>query len=445
MKKAIALLLVLGATFGALLIGPLLGGEGHPLALGLALLLVGGYILGRLFARFELPQVSGYMVAGLLLGPYVLGLLPARQVADLNLVSEFALALIALAAGGELELRTLAQRRRTVGTLLVMRLLLVSGGITALLVAAAPFFPFLAALDPTRLWVAAVTVGVLSFATSPSTLMAVIAETRACGPFTAVALGTTVAIDVLVVLLFAATVSFGQVAVHPEAGLDLAVVARVGGQVAASFVLGGVLAAILHLYLRYVGKEIALVILAVGFFVARLTGPVSEELSHVLGSAVHLEPLLICLAAGFALRNFSPQGSHLVESLDRSALPIYVAFFALTGAALDLQTIADYWPLALFIVGIRFFWLQVSGMAAGRLSGDPPLFGRWYGPGLSAQAGVSLGLAEVLRSRFPEMGTTLAPICVAVIVINQLVGPILLKMAISRTKEGGRMWEERGE
>ncbi len=409
------------------------GSSYETLTLSLALLLIGGYGFGWLFRRFGLPKVSGYIVAGLFLGPYVLGLETHSQVKQLEFISHFALALISLAAGGELHLAALKKARGAIISLLVSRFVLVVGGVSGAIWLASPLFPFLSDLGGDRLLVAGLILGVLSFATSPSTLMAVLVETRAHGRFVSVVLGGTVVIDVLVVLLFAATLSFGAPLIDPLQSVNVLAVGLVVLEVALALGLGVLLALLLMGYLRLVGKELALVVLTVGFLVARLTPTFSELVSEFIGFEMHIEALLVCLSAGFVLRNFSTRGELLIDALNESALPVYVAFFSLTGAALDVATLRDFWVLALFVVVVRLFWLWASGVVAARVAGEPPAHGRWYGLSLSAQAGVSLGLAAMLKVRFPEMGNELGTLCIAIIVINQLVGPVLLKLGIVRT------------
>ena len=409
------------------------GSSYETLTLSLALLLIGGYGFAWLFRRFGLPKVSGYIVAGLFLGPYVLGLETHSQVKQLEFISHFALALISLAAGGELHLSALKNAKSAIVSLLLNRLVLVVGGVWGAIWLAAPLFPFLNGLEGNRLLVAGLILGVLSFATSPSTLMAVLVETRARGRFVSVALGATVVIDVIVVLLFAATLSFGAPLIDPLQRVNILAVGMVVLEVALALGLGGLLAVFLIGYLCFVGKELALVVLTVGFLVARLTPEFSELVSDLLGFEMHIEALLVCLSAGFVLRNFSARGELFIDALNESSLPVYVAFFSLTGAALDVATLRHFWVLALFVVVVRLFWLWGSGVIAARLAGEPSVHGRWYGLSLSAQAGVSLGLAAMLKVRFPEMGDELATLCIAIIVINQLVGPVLLKLGIVRT------------
>jgi Kef-type K+ transport system membrane component KefB len=146
--------------------------------------------------------------------------------------------------------------------------------------------------------------------------------------------------------------------------------------------------------------------------------------------------MLICLTAGFWVQNFTEGGGkELMEKIDRSSLPVYVIFFALTGAALDISALRDTWMLALVLVAARGLLIWVGGYLGARASGDPPSFRRMSGLSFITQAGVSLGLAGIVMRRFPDWGPALATTIVAVIAVNQVIGPVGLKVALKAVGE----------
>ncbi len=153
------------------------------------------------------------------------------------------------------------------------------------------------------------------------------------------------------------------------------------------------------------------------------------------GLEIHLEPLLICAAAGFTIQNWSHQGPRLLGAMDQVALPVYVVFFTMAGARLDLGALAASWGLAVALAGFRIVMIMLGTRLATSLAGDPAPFRRYCWLGFVTQAGLSLALISQIESRFPDWGPGLATTLVAVIAINQLIGPAAFKMALEKVGE----------
>ena len=152
----------------------------------------------------------------------------------------------------------------------------------------------------------------------------------------------------------------------------------------------------------------------------------------------HLHFLLIFIAAGFAVENASAKGDLLIQGLERSSLPIYVIFFTFSGVGLDLQSLRLLWPMALAFVLWRGFLLFTSTYLGASLAGEDPLTKRLSWTAFVAQAGISLGLAELVAVQFPHMGPQIRTFVLAVVGINQLVGPVLFGWALRRVGEDAR-------
>ncbi|HYS61153.1 MAG TPA: hypothetical protein VEM27_11215, partial [Gemmatimonadales bacterium] len=142
------------------------------------------------------------------------------------------------------------------------------------------------------------------------------------------------------------------------------------------------------------------------------------------------------LAAGFYLENFAPvEGERLRRELKRGSLPVYVAFFALTGAGLRVGVLADLWPWILLLVGLRLVGLRYGLLWAGRHSSVTPVLARHGWLGLISQAGMALGLAQLARRAFPEWGVSLETLIVAMIGVHEVAGPICFRTALVRAGE----------
>ena len=164
-------------------------------------------------------------------------------------------------------------------------------------------------------------------------------------------------------------------------------------------------------------------------------GPFGMRAPIYLSFEILLEPMLICLVAGFLTVNYSPYRTELMKVLHDIGPYIYVAFFTLTGATLQLDVLTRCWGIALALFGIRMAAIFVGSFSGGMLAGEPAKYNRIAWMSYITQAGVGLGLAKQVTVEFPEWGATFATIIIAVIVLNQIVGPPLFKWALFLTKE----------
>ena len=394
-------------------------------------ILVAAYVLADLLTRLKLPRITGYILAGMLFGPYVAGFLSDQVVRDLRLVDDLALTFIAFAAGGELRMAMLRQTRRSITANLLGLLLMVPLGVTGALFLLRDVFPFTAGRPAIEALAIIGLAAALAVARSPSSVIAIISETRARGRFTEMALGVTVALDVTAIFVFALAVSLAEVVLNPGKQLSLWFMAGLLGQVVASVACGLVLGKLVALYLHRVKAQVTFFTLAVAFLVTKVSAGLGQALEQYAGVQFHLEPMLICITAGFVVQNFSPEGDGFLQVIDRSSLPIYTIFFALSGASLQLGVLGDTWHWALALVGLRALFIYLGCLAGGRLGGDPARFYRVSGLAFLTQAGVSLGLVKVVINRFPEFGAQYATLMVAVITLNQIIGPVSFKQALS--------------
>ncbi len=410
-----------------------------PLALGV--LLIAAWCLGLAAEKLRLPRLTGYIVAGILVGPQLTGFVSAEQVSDLRLVDDLALTFIALVAGGELRFALLRGRlagiSAWIGGQTLITPLVVGGG----LLLAGPFIPG-APQSPAALFALALVISALSLARSPAATVVVIEESSARGPFTNTTLATTITLDTAVILLFASAVAIAEALVSPGGAFRLQLLGGLSVDLAISIALGIAIGFVVILAIRLFDIDLPVLLAAIAFLITQLSREISHIVAAELDVQMHLEPLLMGLTAGVVVRNASRKAESFTHALERVAPPIYVAFFALTGAALEVRSLADTWPLALLLVGLRGGGLYLGSWLGSRIAGDPPAWRRVAGFTSIAQAGVSLGLAAELARRFPEWGTTFVSPIVAAITINQVVGPILLARALDTVGEAGAGSEE---
>jgi Kef-type K+ transport system membrane component KefB len=391
--------------------------------LALGCLIIGGVLSGELAARLRLPRITGYLVLGMAAGPHAVGLETARDATLLRLFEDLALGLIALTAGGEFRLAVIRRRLRpllaitsahTVGIVL-----LVAGSLWLLL----GIVPFLGAASSAEMMAGVCLLGVIAVAVSPATTIAVITDLRARGEMVETVLGVTIIKDLVIILLFTAVSALAASWVGSGAA-DFGVIRHVALEIAVSLLIGGALGAMLGLYLAKVGRLAPLTVL--------LLALASAELGR--GSAI--EHLLVCMAAGFAVRNLYPKvAGRFLDALEQSSTPVYVIFFALVGAGLDLRVFGAVWLPALVYVTVRVIAVRLTTRLPAIAAGSGSAMARYGWMGFIAQAGLSLGLAARIQRELPGVGTMVATLVVAAVVINQLLGPVLWQRAILAARE----------
>jgi Kef-type K+ transport system membrane component KefB len=402
--------------------GPL---EGRA-TLALGFLLLAAHLGGEIAHDVRLPRLTGYLVTGFCVGPAWLDLVRADEVEALGFLADGALALIAFAAGSELTREALQRGRVVLARLATGAIALPFVAVTLVVLSVSPAFP-LTVHQPwgDRLAIALV-LGTLAAASSPTITMAVISDLDARGPFARSLLGVTVIQEVAAALLFTIVVA-GSKALTSAGALNVSAVGTAVVHLVGSLAVGTVLGSVLARYLQLAQWDSAPFLVAVAFVVAaiaRLTG---------------LETILVALAAGFYLENFSRiEGERLRGELKRGSRAAYVGFFALVGADLRLGALTDLWPWVLLLVGLRVVSVHYGLRWAGRDPAVTPALARFGWLGLISQAGMALGLAQLARRAFPEWGVSLERLLVAMIGVYEVVGPICFRLALVRA---GEAWE----
>lgn len=404
----------------------------------LGFLMLAGHVLARILKEAKLPMISGYIFAGLLAGPYVTGFLSVEMVERFRLIDELALSFIALNAGGELRLAGLKKQAKSIILNIIFLTLIVFFFILLFITRAGGLFKITADLDPTSLLVLGILIGVISVARSPASAIAIINECRARGPFTDMVLAVAIAKDVLIIILFTSAMAISRSLLAGDGSLELGALSGLIIEIIVSIIIGGIIGKGISVYMDRVGYDFLFFLLFIAFAIARLSMWLNGFMEARFAVSLHLEPLLICMTAGFFIQNFSRFGSYFIESLERVSLPIYVLFFSLAGASLNLSTLALCWPLALCIVGVRMMGLFAGSWLAGTLSHDPPAFNKNAWMTYITQAGVSIGLAQLAAKQFPEIGVHINTIALSIIAISQFIGPVTFKAALTAVGESGK-------
>jgi Kef-type K+ transport system membrane component KefB len=416
----LSLLILFGIMWGATFVAP--GYKGEAAVLGaLGFLLLAGTLLSELIEVLGMPHLTGYLFAGIIAGPYVLHLVDHASVKRLEPVNTLAIALIALAGGAELRLDTLKRGLRSLVVALGLHTVLgivVVGGVFAL---ARPAFtagmPFAGLVAVSMLW------GVLAIARSPSALLGVLSQTRANGPLARFSLAMVMASDVVVVVMLATAVTVARPLLEPGATFSTAAFRALGHELLGSVSLGTTLGLVLAAYLKVSGRQLLVVLVALGFG--------ATEVLHYL----NYEPLLTFMVAGFVVQNLSKQGERFLHAIEETGGVVYVVFFASAGAHLNVPLLKVFWPTALLLTGARAVVTVLTARLSSLIVKDEPVVKNYgWGP-LISQAGVALGIASIVAAKFPSFGAGFRDVAVACVALNEMIGPVLFKLALDRAKE----------
>ncbi|MDA0329452.1 MAG: cation:proton antiporter [Gemmatimonadetes bacterium] len=420
LRLVVTLALLVGLTWLTFEVAPAQVDNGR-LAIFLGFVLLAASVAGSLATEVGLPRITGFIVIGMVLGPSALELLPQVAVDDLRLIDLFALALIAMLAGGELKVGALRPQAK----LIVVTTLMITGivwiGMAAALVVISPFVPFLAELPFQGVLAVALLLGIWSANSSPDLTVAVIEEKHSTGPLSELILGVTIVKDVVVIVLFTFTLTMVAPLLDPTQSFSSAALLALGWEVGGSLLLGGALGWVFSQYLGGEGADPRSPFAT--FLFAYLMVVLVEEF--------HFELLLTGVTAGFVIENLSPAGDRMIQGIRSVAVVVFAFFFTVAGAGLDLGAVAQFGLAAVFLffarVGLTRF-ATIRGVR--RAQGDAHLEGyAWQG--LISQGGVSLGLTLLVADRFPELGPNVVALSMAIILGNILAGPILLGRALA--------------
>ena len=428
MRRLLALLLTLLVASLVVSSAPEGGQLARPTALALGFALIAAALAGELFEQIRLPRLSGYLVFGLVCGPYLANIITRPMARDLQFVNGLAISLIALIAGLELNYARLKPRLAAMvklggGTLLLMYAVLFPA-----LWLAWPWLP----IEPEATGMARIALAVL-FTTivvsfSPTVTIAVIADTRSRGPLAEMVLAVVVIADLALIILFTLSMQLVRWTAGTDLPGDVSLLARLSWEIFGSLAFGAIFGALFAFYLRAIGRELTIALLA-------LCVAMSE-----IGPLFHFEPLLASLAAGLVVENVAAHsGDSLRDAVERGALPVLIVFFAAAGASLQLDAVALIGLTAAAISAVRLVTIRQGVRAAARFSRVPSETADLVWMGLVSQAGVTLGLVILVASEFQDWGVRLQSLMVAMIAIHELIGPVLFRAALARAGEIGKM------
>jgi Kef-type K+ transport system membrane component KefB len=388
-------------------------------------LLLTAYFTAKVTSRFGLPRLTGYMLAGVATGPYLLSLVDEPLTAKLHLVEGTAVCMIGLSAGAGLVWRRVQPQIRAIARVSLLAVIGTALTITAAVMVMRPWLPFLAELDTGAAIAMAFVIGATLSAKSPAVMLALVDETGSEGPLTDFMLATVVVGDLVTIILFAGTAAVAGAVTGGTVDI-VGTLVSLGWGIGGSAVVGALLGATIGVYLRHVASNQALF--------ATLVCVVVAEVAPVLA----IDPLITMIAAGVVLANVTRAGATtLMASFDYASLPVYLVFFAVAGAEVHLSEVITLIVPVVILATVRAagFFVFARTATAGHRS---PAVRRYAWYALLPQAGLALALAVLLTDSLGALGASAAGLVFGLVAFNEAIAPVILRVVMLRTGEASR-------
>lgn len=403
--------------------------------LALSVAMLAGLLMSRLTKIWNLPAVTAYLVAGILIGPYVLGRLgiagigfvSSEDVARYNIISDTALGFIAFAMGSEFRLEDLRHMGKKVVTIAVFQALTATIFVDIALSVVHFLMPDRFSLS------AAITLGAIATATAPAATLMVVKQYKADGPLTRLLLPIVALDDVVGLVVFA--VSFGIAKALEHGTVDLvSVIVNPLVEVVASLALGSLLGYLFHFAEQFFLSRSKRMSISVTFvFLAVALSMIEVKIGPV---TLGFSSLLVCMMMGTVFCNLCAFSAELMDLMDRWSGSIMVLFFVLSGAGLEFAVFHDW---AIILVGIVYILFRSLGKIEGakfaaHMTHCEPQIQKYLGITLLPQAGVSLGMSLTAMSLGPT-GVVIRNIALFAVLVYELIGPLMTRIALERAGE----------
>ncbi len=406
-------------------------------------IVLGAFFVGQIFRRLNIPQVVGFIIAGTLLGPSFLGIVPHDLSDNLTFITELALGLIGFEMGQHLLFSELRKLGRSIIVIVIFQalgaFLLVFAGVY-LITGSTP---------------AALVLGAISMATAPAATVDVLTEYGAEGPMTTTLLAVIGIDDALTLLVFSIAAAMAEPLLTNGADIGLMDVLTGGGEIS--------LLEMIELPLFEIGGSI-IVGMVFGFFLTTVMSHIHRShdkgrrqhdamavsiamifIATGISRSIELSLILTTMVMGIVVVNRTPRNGRYIQfTIEQAGPVIYVLFFALVGAGLDIDALPAMGVLGLAYIVLRIIGKYGGAWIGGYLARTPAVIRDNLGLALLSQAGVAIGLALASSNRFSELGPKgedLAILIVNVVTattfVVQLIGPVLVKVAIQRAGECG--------
>lgn len=394
------------------------------LLLKLSIIILVGILGGRVANYFKLPSVSGYIVAGLIIGPSFINLIDGQDVISFNVITEVALAAIAFSIGNEF---LLSDMKRVGKDALVMTVAEVIGALGVVFLVM--FFIFRQSFE------FSIVIASMSAATAPAGIVMVIRELKANGPLVKTILPVVALDDALGIMLFGVALSLAKmtsgVAEYTIFQIIMTPLLEIVGSLALGLVIGLVMS---FLSKKARGKD-ELLSMSLAFILAGVGA------ANFFG----LSALLTCMMIGATLVNTMQSSKRVFSTISEFTPPVYLLFFTIAGVSLDLRVLST-----VGLIGLGYIFSRAAGKIIGagigaRIVGAEETVQKYLGMSLLTQGGISIGLSIIVRNELPQFSESIVTVILFSVLVFEIMGPILAKIAITRAGEVDGMLKKKGK
>lgn len=384
--------------------------------LSVGFVFLAGLIAARIVNKLRLPSVTAYLLLGIILGPGFFGLLSENILGWSGLISNIVLGLIAFGIGQNFSIDAFRRIGKSVMWI-------------SLLAAILPWF-----LITLVLWVVlkqpfylSLIFGAIAAATAPAATVMVVREYRSRGIFTDTLLGIVAIDDAWCLIIFALSLALAKaISLHTANNILLIqILFKSIVEILGSFILGGIIGICASFFSKYIRTPTELLIYTLGFLLLNIG----------LALSLHISILLSCMALGASLVNINKANFKFFDTLRNIDSPLYLIFFVLAGASLEMNLLAKIGLLGATYVLFRVVGKVFGAYLGARFSGASDVMKKYMGLALIPQAGVALGCALIAKANFPEVGGIIFTTIVATTVIYEIAGPVCTKLALEKAGE----------
>ena len=383
---------------------------------GIGIVLIAGFIVGKIIEKLKVPSVAGYIIAGLVLGKSFLGIIDSSFIENSSVISDVALGIIAFSIGGELVVSKLKEI-----------------GIRVFFIAAAEaFFAFLLVFLGMLLMklpvATALLLGSVAAATAPAATVMVLNEMRCKGPLTTTLIAVVAIDDVVCLIIYAIASSVAKVLVEHGESIHISkILLGPAIEIGGSLVLGIAIGAVVVFMLRLFGKTHEMLVILIGALFVTIG----------LANMLELSTLLTSMAVGMIVANFSSRRMKAFMVVESITAPIYVAFFVLAGSRLDIHMLWDIGLIGLVYTVARMLGKIGGASFMASVTKAHVSVRKYIGFGLISQIGVAVGLAIIISHEFAGtgIGELVIMVLLATTIITEIIGPLMTKFAVTKSGE----------
>ncbi len=389
--------------------------------LGLVLAMVAGLLMTRIMKLFNLPNVTGYLVAGIIVGPYCCNFVNATSLAEISFISTVALGFIAFSIGGEFKLSTI---KAIGGKVIVIAIIQAIGAV--FMVMGGLFI--LRAINPDLISVPSILVlSAISAATAPAATLMVVKQFKAKGPVTETLLPVVAFDDAIALMVFAVCFGLSKSLTSGAEISAISVVVRPLLEIVVSLAIGGAIGFVLSVVCKFfrsranrLGWMIACVLAGVG-----------------ICELLELSSLLTCMMTGAVFCNMREDSVKILDGSERWTPPLFMLFFVISGATLDLAVIPQVGLVGIIYLVCRSIGKYAGSYGSALLMKTDKNVRNYLGITLLPQAGVAIGMATIVANTegFDEVAKSVVTVVLCATLIYELIGPVLTKWALAKAGE----------